>query len=272
MSKKNSDKGRTEEWRMNCACCGQRAFLPLAVTVNEMPVCEDCRPKWVDGFVKAYEQDMRDKRAFLSFTLYAKPDDCVENPFGEDYPFLHAHLNAPFAEVAEEVAQLYEINFYELHLHMNTSSRMHNAYCSLTEDWLLVHRFFKSGNLVYLWLEPENAPFLGLLQRTGLVPQKDGYVSMGTSLFNPGGVVFKKEETGLYTPCKFETIPAEQFAKFVHESDDIHFVEPDGDDFYYELRECSRDGESYQDALRRQTVELLTYLKTGESAPGSARR
>jgi hypothetical protein len=267
MGKQKCGRGKEKEWRRECACCGQKAFLPLAVTANELSVCEECRPKWVDGFVKAYEQDMRSKKAFLSFTLYAEPDDCGENPFGEDYPFLHAYLNAPFAEVAEEVAQLYEINFYELHLHMNTSSRMHNAYCSLVEDWLLVHRFFKNANLVYLWLEPENAPFLGRLRRTRLLPQKDGYVSMGTSLFNLGGVVFKKEETGLYTPCKFETMPAEQFAKFVHESDDIRFVEPDGDDFYYEFRECSRDGESYQDALRRQTVELLTYLKTGEPTP-----
>jgi hypothetical protein len=60
-----------EDWRKNCACCRQGSFLPLAVMVGGTPVCDDCRPKWGDGFVKAYEQDMEHMKAFLEFTLYA---------------------------------------------------------------------------------------------------------------------------------------------------------------------------------------------------------
>jgi hypothetical protein len=48
-----------------------------------MPVCDECKPKWVNGFVKAYEQDMQGGKAFLGFTLYSGGRDEIK-----DYPFL----------------------------------------------------------------------------------------------------------------------------------------------------------------------------------------
>jgi hypothetical protein len=235
--------------------------------VGRKSLCEKCRPEYVDDFVKSYERERRKRKTFLNLTIYSGEKDCHYKP---DYPFLRAHLEAPFAEVAEKVAQQYKVNFYELHLHMDTKSRLDIAYRDLVEDWVLVSHFFRSGYRLYLWLEPEDEPVLKQLRDAGLITKKPRRGTVTASWRAYSEMVFRKAQVGPYQPCRFEIADAGEFLVALNKVPDMEIMKAGGAGFHYEF-DCSvKEDESYQDTLRRLTIDLLTLAREGEPLPWEA--
>jgi hypothetical protein len=235
--------------------------------VGRKPLCETCRPGYVDRFVKSYEREKRKEKAFLNFAVYSGEKDCRYKP---DYPFLHAHLEALFGEVAEKVAQQYNVNFYELHLYMNTKSRLDIAYRDLVEDWALVSHFLKSGHRLYLWLEPEDEPVLKKLRDSGLITKRSRRGTVTASWRVYSEMVFRKAQVGLYQPRRFEIADAGEFLVALKKVPDMRVMKTRGAGFYREF-DCSvKEDESYQDTLRRLTIDLLTLAREGEPLPQEA--
>jgi hypothetical protein len=235
--------------------------------VGRKSLCEKCRPEYVDDFVKSYEREKRKEKTFLNLTIYSGEKDCRYKP---DYPFLHAHLEAPFAEVAEKVAQQYKVNFYELHLHMNTKSILDIAYRDLVEDWALVSHFLKSGHRVYLWLEPEDEPVLKQLRHAGLITKKRHRGTVSASWRAYSEMVFRKAQVGHYQPRRFEIADAGEFLVALNKMPDMGIMKAGSAGFYHEF-DCSvKEDETYQDTLRRLTIDLLMLAREGEPLPQGA--
>jgi len=215
--------------------------------------------EYVRGFVEANRKDVENRSSLLSFTLYDKVFDIRKQPlFGtEEYPFVHCGLKVPNKELVEQVKQRFGIDYYELRLHANTPSKMHNAYCSLIENSYLTRHFANSENSRVMLEEKQEPDLEDALLKAGIMPAVDGLVTIGSILSNIG-IICKVHNKNKLIPLRYLEIPAKPFFDWVYKTDGLEMVESDSPDFYYFLGD-----ESHPKAtLRRFTTELaLSALK-----------
>lgn len=209
--------------------------------------------KYVEYIIKAYKKDIADRNTFLAFTLYDALYKRRKEPLFND-EYLRAKLEVPMKEVAEQVNRLFEIDFYELSLHMNTMTPMHTAYCSLVENSDLVHYFIgqEKGTVK---LEDNEAELEAILQREGIIPVVNGIVTIGDA-FGPWGVIGMKDSKGDFIPMRYRDIPAKDFFDWVDKTEGIDMLSNDSDDFYYELG----DDPDPKEKLRKYTTKLLLSI------------
>jgi hypothetical protein len=150
---------------------------------------------------------------------------------------------------------------------MNTKSRLDIAYRDLVEDWALVSHFLKSGHRVYLWLEPEDEPVLKQLRDAGLITKRSRRGTVSASWRAYSETVFRKAQVGPYQPSRFEIADAGEFLVALKKVPDIRVMKAGGAGFYYEFYCSVKEDESYQNTLRRLTIDLLTLAREGEPLP-----
>jgi hypothetical protein len=80
-------------------------------------------------------------------------------------------------------------------------------------------------------------------------------------------MVFRKAQVGSYQPHRFEIADAGEFLVALNKVPDMRVMKAGGAGFYHEF-DCSvKEDESYQDTLRRLTIDLLTLAREGEPLP-----
>lgn len=215
--------------------------------------------EYVKGFIEANKKDIENRSSLLSFTLYDKVFDSRKQPlFGtEEYPFVSCGFKVPNKELAEQVKQRFGIDYYELSLHANTLSKMHNAYCSLIENSYLIRHFANSENSRVMLEEQQEPDLEDALLNAGIIPAIDDLATIGSILGN-FGVFCKIHDKNKLFPLRYLEIPAKPFFDWVYSNDGLEMIENDSADFYYFL-----GNESNPDATLRQfTTELvLSTLK-----------
>lgn len=212
--------------------------------------------KYVEYIIKAYKEHSADKDMFLSFTLYDSLYEKREEPLF-DNEYLHARLEVPMKELAEQVEKLFDIDFYELSLHMNTMTPMHTAFCSLVENSELVYYFIDQGKGT-VKLEDNEVELEAILQKEGIIPVVDGMITVGDA-FGPWGVIGMKDSKGDFIPMRYRDIPAKDFFDWVDKTEGIDMLSNDSDDFYYEI------GDDPKEKLRKYTTELLLSILENEN-------
>ncbi|MFA5032763.1 MAG: hypothetical protein WC614_07070 [bacterium] len=217
--------------------------------------------KFVEGFIEAHRKDVINSPAFLSFTLC---DELAEGRekllFGDkDYPYLHAKLEVPSSEVAKRVKKFYGIDFYELSLHVNTTSPMHNAYCALVESTDLFYDF-KERNMGIVKLDHAQE-LENLLNETGKL-KLDGIETIGTA-FGPQGIICQKDEKDKLISVRYKEMPVKEFFGIANKIDGLELVDYGSGGFYYELG----DESDPKSVLRKHTTALVLSILNYNGKP-----
>lgn len=217
--------------------------------------------KFIQGFIEAYKQDILDKNACLSFTLYIKDieeldkTECVPHPH---YPFIHGTLSAPAKKVSDDVEDIFEIRWEDIEPFVNqyVLSDMHNAYCSLTEYDELTKRALSYEGAKVLFYDPCELKFL---KERGLTDQSpDGYVS-----FKNVGQLVTKEGDNL-VPVKFQEIPASEFDDWLRNVIDISLIDDDAGDYWYHRDKVMETLEAFkQNLLLWYSMPVSMLLEQG---------
>jgi hypothetical protein len=210
--------------------------------------------EYVKGFIEANQKDIENRSSLLSFTLYDKVFDTRKQPlFGtEEYPFVSCGLKVPNKELAEQVKQRFGINYYELSLHANTPSRMHNAYCSLSENSYLIRHFANSENSRVMLEEKQEPDLEDALLKANVIPAIDGLVTID-SILGSTGIICKTNDRNKLIPLRYLEIPAKPFFNWVYNTNGLEMIENDSYDYYYQLGNDSDP----KATLRRFTAELV---------------
>ena len=211
--------------------------------------------EFVENYINEFEEKTKDSKSTLDFTLHDTSSDERETPLlgAKHYPFLHAKLEVPTDELATIVQKNFGINFYELSLHVNTFTDMHNAYCSLIENSFLVEHFVKQGKGT-VKIENDEKEFISYLKKQGIIPEMDGVVSV-SSIFS-SGIIAKKDNKGNLIPLRYYDIQSSKFFNWLYQQQEIIMLNNDSDDFWYILG----DNENPQRELRKYTIKLFTHL------------
>jgi len=222
--------------------------------------------KFVEGFIEAYRKDVINSPAFLSFTLCDELAGGREKLlFGDkDYPYLHAKLEVPNSEVAKRVKKFYGIDFYELSLHVNTTSPMHNAYCALVESTDLFYDF-KERNMGIVKLDHAQE-LENLLNATGKL-KLDGTETIGTA-FGPQGIICKKDEKDKLIPVRYKEMPVKEFFEVVNGIEGLELIDYGSEGYYFELG----NEPNPKAVLRKHTTDLVLSILNYNGKPKQKQR
>jgi hypothetical protein len=216
--------------------------------------------QYVQGYVDAHRKDMENKNGLLSFSIYDKFFDARKQKlFGiEEHPFADCNLKVLNKELAKQANEKFKIDYYELNLHKNTRTKMHNAYCSLIENSDLIRQFADSDNTKVMLVEKEEPDLESALQKAGIIPVLDGTMMLGNA-FENYGIICKTNNTNKLMPLRYLEVPSKPFFDWLYSIEGLEMVENDSADFHYYLGEADNPKKT----LRRFTTELLLSLQAG---------
>ena len=109
---------------------------PLPLFSDLVPVCPDC----LDTMIEKYLRTMRDDES-----LIAPLEACILDGGNPHRRRVTVRLQPPLREAAEAVRDVFNLDLYEIILHINTASPLHSLYGNICEDWRVVERFLAPG-------------------------------------------------------------------------------------------------------------------------------
>lgn len=214
--------------------------------------------EYVQRFIDKHKINMENRDGFLSFIIYDKFFDIRKQKlFGsEEYPYAHCKLKVPNKELAEIIADRFNINYYELSLHKNRRTKMHNAYCSLMENSYLV-KYFSSSDKTTVMFE-EEPDLEKALQKADIILSR-AEVLITDNTYHNNGKFWKKNNRNNLVPLRCLVAPSKQFFNWLYSIEGLEIVENNSGDFYYYL--C--DADNPRKTLRRFTTELVLSIQAG---------
>ena len=194
--------------------------------------------KFIKGFIKNLEKDLMNRSFSMSLTLM---DTSEETRIGAShYPFSHLELSIPekyTPQLVQIVDNLYEFDFLQLSLFVNTLTELHNAYCYVVEDSCIINYFLRRNIGTVYVDDPEDKRDLKNLELN--LRDTEFYSLIG------------EMEDNKFKPFQYNSVPVKEFNQWLGGIEDIRLLEfePDfpADDVKKQLEEYKRDPLRYKE-------------------------